>query len=172
MSAQQLTGQVNQTGVTSPPGKARGFLVATRNKGTRERYHVAVPLQGIQTFRGVGRSVPSKPGYLRSAKCSWCRRSQIRGLPLPGFPATRSHRPAGSNPNPQRPRTHPQAGDGHKQHEEVQPALVGEGNPENLRPEPVGGDHGVGLFRLGRFKARKVLAFSHPSNRVFSTVAP
>merc|ERR1711991_1067664 len=36
----------------------------------------------------------------------------------------------------------------HEQHEEVQPALVGEGDTEDLTPEAVGGDHGIGLFFL------------------------
>merc|ERR1712159_47565 len=43
----------------------------------------------------------------------------------------------------------PQTHHGHEQHEEVQPALVGEGDPEDLTPEAVGGDHGIGLFFLG-----------------------
>merc|ERR1712216_66232 len=43
------------------------------------------------------------------------------------------------------PKTH----HGHEQHEEVQPALVGEGDTEDLTPEAVGGDHGIGLFFLG-----------------------
>merc|ERR1711871_1206535 len=43
----------------------------------------------------------------------------------------------------------PQAHHRHEQHEEVQPALVGEGDPEDLAPEAVGGDHGIGLFFLG-----------------------
>ena len=43
----------------------------------------------------------------------------------------------------------PQAHHRHEQHEEVQPALVGEGDPEDLTPEAVGGDHGIGLFFLG-----------------------
>jgi len=47
-------------------------------------------------------------------------------------------------------RCHPQARDGDKQHKEVQPALVGERNPEDLRPEAVCRHHRVGLFRLGR----------------------
>ena len=45
--------------------------------------------------------------------------------------------------------TGPHAHHGHKQHEEVQPALVGESDPEDLTPETVGGDHGIGLFFLG-----------------------
>jgi hypothetical protein len=49
-------------------------------------------------------------------------------------------------------RTHPQTRHRHKQHEEVQPALVGERNPENLRPESVRRHHRVGLFSLGRLK--------------------
>merc|ERR1712205_129484 len=44
--------------------------------------------------------------------------------------------------------TGPQAHHRHKQHEEVQPALVGEGDTEDLAPEAVGGDHGIGLFFL------------------------
>ena len=43
----------------------------------------------------------------------------------------------------------PQAHHRHEQHEEVQPALVGEGDTEDLTPEAVGGDHGIGLFFLG-----------------------
>ncbi len=43
----------------------------------------------------------------------------------------------------------PQPHHRHEQHEEVQPALVGEGDPEDLAPEAVGGDHGIGLFFLG-----------------------
>ena len=31
----------------------------------------------------------------------------------------------------------------------MQPALVGEGDPEDLAPEAVGGDHRVGLLLLG-----------------------
>ena len=31
----------------------------------------------------------------------------------------------------------------------MQPALVGEGDTEDLTPEAVGGDHGIGLFFLG-----------------------
>merc|ERR1712216_921348 len=46
------------------------------------------------------------------------------------------------------PKTH----HGHEQHEEVQPALIGEGDPEDLTPETVGGDHGIGLFFLGGLK--------------------
>merc|ERR1712216_283917 len=42
----------------------------------------------------------------------------------------------------------PQAHHRHEQHEEVQPALVGEGDTEDLTPEAVGGDHGIGLFFL------------------------
>ncbi|KZR91540.1 hypothetical protein MITS9509_02175 [Synechococcus sp. MIT S9509] len=34
----------------------------------------------------------------------------------------------------------------------MQPALVGEGDPEDLTPETVGGDHGIGLFFLGGFE--------------------
>merc|ERR1711881_780427 len=45
--------------------------------------------------------------------------------------------------------TGPQAHHRHKQHEEVQPALVGERNSEDLAPEAVGGNHGIGLFFLG-----------------------
>merc|ERR1712216_807493 len=40
----------------------------------------------------------------------------------------------------------PQTHHRHEQHEEVQPALVGEGDTEDLTPEAVGGDHGIGLF--------------------------
>ena len=43
----------------------------------------------------------------------------------------------------------PQAHHRHEQHEEVQPALVGEGDTEDLTPEAVSGDHGIGLFFLG-----------------------
>ena len=43
----------------------------------------------------------------------------------------------------------PQAHHRHKQHEEVQPALVGESDSEDLAPEAVGGDHRIGLFFLG-----------------------
>merc|ERR1712100_969693 len=43
----------------------------------------------------------------------------------------------------------PQAHHRHEQHEKVQPALVGEGDTEDLTPEAVGGDHGIGLFFLG-----------------------
>ena len=43
----------------------------------------------------------------------------------------------------------PQTHHRHKQHEEVQPALVGEGDPEDLAPEAVGGDHRIGLLFLG-----------------------
>merc|ERR1712205_296515 len=46
----------------------------------------------------------------------------------------------------------PQAHHRHKQHEEVQPALVGERNSEDLAPETVGGDHRIGLFFLGGFE--------------------
>merc|ERR1712100_867403 len=42
----------------------------------------------------------------------------------------------------------PQAHHRHEQHEEMQPALVGEGDAEDLTPEAVGGDHGIGLFFL------------------------
>merc|ERR1712216_228314 len=42
----------------------------------------------------------------------------------------------------------PQAHHRHEQHEEVQPALVGEGDTEDLALEAVGGDHGIGLFFL------------------------
>ncbi len=48
--------------------------------------------------------------------------------------------------------TGPQAHHRHKQHEEVQPALVGERNSEDLAPEAVGGNHGIGLFFLGRLE--------------------
>merc|ERR1711991_529487 len=43
----------------------------------------------------------------------------------------------------------PQTHHRHEQHEEVQPALVGEGDTEDLTPEAVGSDHGIGLFFLG-----------------------
>merc|ERR1712100_757426 len=43
----------------------------------------------------------------------------------------------------------PQTHHRHEQHEEVQPALVGEGDAEDLTPEAVGGDHRIGLFFLG-----------------------
>ena len=43
----------------------------------------------------------------------------------------------------------PQPHHGHEQHEEVQPTLVGEGDPKDLAPETVGGDHRIGLFFLG-----------------------
>ena len=43
----------------------------------------------------------------------------------------------------------PQAHHRHEQHEEVQPALVGEGDTKDLTPEAVGGDHRVGLLFLG-----------------------
>jgi len=43
----------------------------------------------------------------------------------------------------------PEAHHRHEKHEEVQPALVGEGDPEDLAPEAVGGDHRIGLFFLG-----------------------
>jgi hypothetical protein len=43
----------------------------------------------------------------------------------------------------------PQAHHRHEEHEEVKPALVGEGDPEDLAPETVGGHHRVGLFFLG-----------------------
>ncbi len=56
-------------------------------------------------------------------------------------------------------RTHPQTHDWHKQHEEVQPALVGEGNTEDLTPEAVGRDHTVGLFRLGRVERPEGVGF-------------
>ncbi len=46
----------------------------------------------------------------------------------------------------------PQAHHRHEQHEEVQPALVGESDSEDLAPEAVGGDHGIGLFFLGGFE--------------------
>merc|ERR1712216_405091 len=46
----------------------------------------------------------------------------------------------------------PQAHHRHKQHEEVQPALVGERNSEDLAPETVGGDHRIGLFFLSGFE--------------------
>merc|ERR1712205_4593 len=49
----------------------------------------------------------------------------------------------------------PQAHHRHKQHEEVQPALVGERNSEDLAPEAVCGDHRVGLFFLGWFERLK-----------------
>ena len=47
-------------------------------------------------------------------------------------------------------RTHPQPRHGHEQHEEVQPPLVAERNPEDLRPEAVSRHHRVGLFALRR----------------------
>ena len=34
----------------------------------------------------------------------------------------------------------------------MQPALVGEGDTEDLTPEAVGGDHGIGLFFLSRLE--------------------
>merc|ERR1712100_338633 len=49
----------------------------------------------------------------------------------------------------------PQAHHWNKQHEEVQPALVGEGDPEDLAPEAVGGDHRIGLFFLGGLERLK-----------------
>merc|ERR1712216_971026 len=49
----------------------------------------------------------------------------------------------------------PEAHHWHEQHEEVQPALVGERNSEDLAPEAVGGDHGIGLFFLGGFERLK-----------------
>ena len=39
-------------------------------------------------------------------------------------------------------------GHGDEQQEEMQPSLVREGHPEDLRPEPIGRDHAVGLLRL------------------------
>ena len=54
---------------------------------------------------------------------------------------------------------HPQSRDRDEQHEEVQPALVGEGNAEDLRPEAVGGDHRVGLFRLGGAEGSEGVGF-------------
>ncbi len=47
-------------------------------------------------------------------------------------------------------RAHPQARHRHKQHEEVQPALVRKRNPEDLRPETVRRHHRVRLFCLRR----------------------
>ena len=49
-------------------------------------------------------------------------------------------------------RTHPQARHRDEEHEEVQPALVGESNPENLRPETVCCHHRIRLLRLRRLK--------------------
>jgi hypothetical protein len=56
-------------------------------------------------------------------------------------------------------RRHPQARDRDEQHEEVQPTFVGEGNPEDLRPETVGGHHRVGFFRLGRLESAEGVGF-------------
>merc|ERR1712216_454619 len=49
----------------------------------------------------------------------------------------------------------PQTHRRHEQHEEVQPALVGESNSEDLTPEAVGGDHGIGLLFLGGLERLK-----------------
>merc|ERR1712100_245479 len=49
----------------------------------------------------------------------------------------------------------PEAHHRNKQHEEVQPTLVGESNSEDLAPEAVGGDHGIGLFFLGGLERLK-----------------
>merc|ERR1712216_219249 len=49
----------------------------------------------------------------------------------------------------------PQTHHRHEQHEEVQPALVGEGDTEDLTPEAVGGDHGIGLFFLSGLERLK-----------------
>jgi len=51
--------------------------------------------------------------------------------------------------------THPESGNRNKEHEEVQPTLVGESDTENLRPETVCCHHGVGFFFLGGRKRLK-----------------
>ena len=52
------------------------------------------------------------------------------------------------NTNGTSPKTH----DGDEEHKEMKPTLVRKSNTKDLRPESIGGNHGISLFLLGWFK--------------------
>lgn len=70
VGAKEASRKVDEPGITCPPCVTGGFKAVspgilqygTRFKG---RFHVALPLQGIQSFREVGPQRTSRLGYLR-----------------------------------------------------------------------------------------------------------